>query len=157
MAASQIIHADGMSTLLSDTPQGGDYTYRLAENAPVPISTVLTIISLNGSSSDLAEIALCSPNDEFSASTDPKKAAAAYEDLAGIKLCLPDSGGWAFGIGTHAIGLNANSFGPALSPRIRPLVGEGELALTGSQFLSDAAASGRSMSTLLDRQEQLAR
>ncbi|MER8646824.1 hypothetical protein [Mesorhizobium sp. M1252] len=149
MTASQIIHADGMSTLLPHTPQGGDYTYRLAENAPVPISTVLTIISLDGSSSDLAEIALCSPNDEFSASTDPKKAAAAYEDSAGIKLCLPDSGGWAFGIGTRAIGLDANSFGPALSPRIKPLVGESELALRGSQFLSDPAASGRSMSTRL--------
>ncbi|MER8900074.1 MULTISPECIES: hypothetical protein [unclassified Mesorhizobium] len=157
MAASQIINADGMSTLLPDTPQGGDYTYRLAENAPVPISTVLTIISLDGSSSDLAEITLCSPNDEFSASTDPKKPAVACADSAGIKLCLPDSRAWAFGIGTHAIGLDANSFGPALFPRIKPFVGEGELALIGSQFLSDAAASGRSMSALLDRQEQLAR
>lgn len=157
MASSQIVDADGMSTSLPDTPQAGHDAYRFAEDTPLPISTPLTIISLDVLSNDLAGIALCSIDDEFSASTDPKKPAVGCADSAGIKLCLPDSRAWAFGIGTHVIGLNTNSFGPALSPRIKPFVGEGELALIGSQFLSDAAASGRSMSTLLDRQEQLAR
>ena len=157
MASSEIVDADGMSTSLPDTPQVGDDTYRFAEDTPLLISTPLTIISLDVLSNGRTGIALCSIDDGFSASTGPKKPAVACEDSAGIKLCLPDSRAWAFGIGTHAIGLNANSLGPALSPRIKPLVGEGELALTGSQFLSDPAASGRSMSILLDRQEQLAR
>ncbi|ESX91794.1 hypothetical protein X754_22940 [Mesorhizobium sp. LNJC403B00] len=156
MASSQIIDADGMSTSLPDAPQAGHDAHRFAEDTLLPISTPLTIISLDVLSNDLAGIALCSIDDGFSASTDPKKPAVAYEDSAGIKLCLPDVWAWAFGIGTRAIGLNANSFGPALSTRIKPLVGEGELALTDSQFLSDPAASGRSMSTLHDRQEQLA-
>jgi hypothetical protein len=157
VASSQIIDADGMSTSLPDTRQAGDDAYRFAEDTPLPISTPLTIISLDVLSNDLAGIALCSIDDGFSASAGPKKPAVACEDSAGIKLCLPDSRAWPFGIGTHAIGLNANSLGPELSPRIKRFVGQGEPALPGSQFLSDPAASGRPMSTLHDRQEQVAR
>lgn len=157
MDSSEILDADGMSTSLPDAPQVGNDTYRFAEDTPLLISTPLTIISLDVLSNGRTGIALCSIDDGFSASTGPKKPVVTCDDSIGIKLCLPDSRMWAFGIGTHAIGLNANSFGPALSPRIKPLVGEGEFAATGSQFLSDPAASGRSMSTLHDRQEQLAR
>jgi hypothetical protein len=153
VASSEIVDADGMSTSLPDTPQVGDDAYRFAEDTPLLISTPLTIISLDVLSNGRTGIALCSIDDGLSASTGPKRPTG--EVVAGIKVCLPDS--WAFGIGTRAFGLSANSFGPAPSARIKPLVGEGELSLTGSQFSSDPAASGRSMSTLLDRQEQLAR
>ena len=155
MASSQITDGDGTAKSLSNTPQAGDDAYSFSEDATILISTPLAVVSLDVLSNDPAGIALCSIDDGFSRSTGPKKPVVACDDTLGIKLFLPDSR--AFGIGTHAIGLDANSFGPALSPRIKPLVGEGEFAVTGSQFLSDPAASGRSVSTRLDRQEQLAR
>ncbi|MBZ9759061.1 hypothetical protein LB524_27620 [Mesorhizobium sp. ESP6-5] len=150
MASSQIADGDGTAK-----PQAGDDAYSFSEDATV--STPLAVVSLDVLSKDLVGIVLCSSDDGFSTSTNRKKSAVACESSARTSLCLPDSWAWAFGIGTHVIGLNANSFGLALSPGIKPFVGEGELALTGSQFLSDAAASGRSMSTFLNRQEQLAR
>ncbi|MGX5851819.1 hypothetical protein ACWGTO_33075 [Mesorhizobium sp. PL10] len=156
MASSQIADGDGTAKSLSGTPQAGDDAHSFSEDATILISTPLAVVSLDVLSNDLAGIALCSIDNGFSASTGPKPVVSC-DDSVGIKLCLPDTRAWAFGIGTHAIGLDANSFGPALSPRIKPLVGEGEPALTGSQFLSHPAASGRWMSTLLDRQEQLAR
>ncbi|TRC92178.1 hypothetical protein FJV76_32275 [Mesorhizobium sp. WSM4303] len=157
MASSQITDGDGTAKSLCESPQAGDGAYRFSEDATMLISTPLAVVSLDVLSKDLAGTALCSIDDEFSTSTNRKKSAVACESSARTSLCLPNSRAWAFGIGTHVIGLNANSFDLALSPGIKPFVGEGELPPMDSQFLSDAAASGRSMSTLLDRQEQLAR
>jgi len=153
MASSQITDGNGAAKSLCDTPQAGDDASSFSEDATIPISTLLAVVSFDVLSKDLVGIALCSGDDEFSTSTNRKKSAVVGESSA--RLCLPNSRAWAFGIGTHVIALNANSFGLALLPGIKPFVGGDELTLTGSQFLSDPAASGRSMST--DRQEQLAR
>ena len=157
MASSQITDGNGAAKSLCDTPQAGDDASSFSEDATIPISTLLAVVSFDVLSKDLVGIALCSIDDEFSTATNRKKSAVVCESSVRTSLCLPNSRAWAFGIGTHVIGLNVNSFGLALSPGIKPFVGGGELTLTDSQFLSDAAASGRSMSTLLDRQEQLAR
>ena len=156
MASSQITDGNGAAKSLCDTPQAGDDASSFSEDATIPISTLLAVVSFGVLSKDLVGIALCSIDDEFSTSTNRKKSAVACESSVRTSLCLPNSRAWAFGIGRHVNGVNANSFGLALLPGIKPpFVGEGELTPMDSQSLSDAAASGRSMST--DRQEQLAR
>ncbi|WP_157678550.1 hypothetical protein [Mesorhizobium sp. WSM1497] len=141
MASCQSTDANGAKTSFPNTtPTGGDVC-SFAENATILISTPLTVIALDVLSNDLAGIALCSIANEFSPSTDMNSASADCQDPSDIRYPA-DSRSLALSVCTNVIGPNANSSDPGAQPRIKPFVGEGELARIGLQFLSDNLVSG---------------
>jgi hypothetical protein len=146
MASCQSTDANATATSFPNTPPTGDDVRGFAENSTILISMPLAVISLGPLSNDSTRIGLFPAHD----------GGDDCEVSADIRYSA-DARAWVFGIGTDVIGLTANSLVLVLSPRIKPFVGEGELACTDAQFLSDLAAGGRSTSAVLDRQEQLAR
>jgi hypothetical protein len=111
MASCQSTGANGTKTSFPNTtPTGGDVC-SFAENATILISTPLTVIAVDVLSNDLAGIALCSIDNEFSPSTDGNSASADCEDPTDIRYPA-DSRSWALGVCTNVIGPNANSSDP---------------------------------------------
>lgn len=157
MASCQSTDANATATSFTNTPLTGDGPCGLAENTTIFISTPLAAVSLDPLSNDSAGIVLCPIDDWFPASADTKRPGDADCKVSADIRYWAGSPAWAFGVGTNVIALNANSLALALSPGINPFVGEGELACTASQFLSDLATGGRSTSAVLGRQEQRAR
>ena len=91
-----------------------------AEDTAILVSAPLTVTSLAVLSNDLAGIALCSIDNEFSPSTDMEPASAHWDDSADIKYPA-DPRACAFGVGTNVIGLNANSSGPGALAQDQPV------------------------------------
>lgn len=157
MASCQSTDANATATSFPNTPLTGDDPCGLAENTTIFTSTPQAAVSVDPLS-NAAGIGLCPIDDWFPASADTKRPGRADCKVSADIGYSAGSPAWAFGVGTNVIALNANSLVLALSPGINPfVVGEGELACTASQFLSDPATSGRSTSAVLDRQEQRAK
>ena len=112
MASCQSKDVNGTATSFANT------ACSFAEDTAVLISAPLTVTSLDVLSNDLAGIALCSIDNEFSPSTDMKSASAPCQDSADIKYPA-DPRACAFG--TNVIGLNANSSGPGALAEDQPV------------------------------------
>ena len=115
------------------------------EDAAILIPTPLTVTSPDVSSNDLARIALCSIDNEFSSSSATKPASAHCADSADIKYPA-DPRACAFS--TNVFGQNANSSGLGVLGQDQPVC-DGELALLGLQSLSAYPASGAKAPVIL--------